>query len=87
MATGNRFDDVLALSRAQRDLPSPRDRRLRREAARVSQQAVADAVGASRESVAKWERGTRRPRGRRLVRYVSLLDVLAAETAARRKPA
>lgn len=61
---------------ALRGLPSPAMRRAIREAAGASQEDVGQAVGVHRETVSRWERGLRRPRGEQLVSYVELLDRL-----------
>jgi DNA-binding transcriptional regulator YiaG len=61
---------------AHQGLPAPPIRRALRQSAGLSQQDVADAVGATREAVSRWESGDRRPRGRLLICYVELLKVL-----------
>jgi DNA-binding transcriptional regulator YiaG len=58
------------------ELPQPDERRRLREAARLSQQDIADAVGATRAAVGHWETGFRSPRGRLLANYVDVLRVL-----------
>jgi transcriptional regulator with XRE-family HTH domain len=69
-------------ARAQRRLPEPAARRQLREAAGLTQQELARSVGVSREEVSRWESGRRSPRrGRTLLRYLTLLDLLAAEAA------
>jgi DNA-binding XRE family transcriptional regulator len=44
--------------------------------ARLTQAAVARSLGVNRESVARWEAGTRHPRGEVLRRYAALLEEL-----------
>lgn len=58
------------------DLPDPEERRRLREAAGLSQQEVADALGVTRAAVGHWETGSRSPRGRRLAEYVDVIRVL-----------
>jgi transcriptional regulator with XRE-family HTH domain len=65
--------------RQARRLPPPPLAKAIREAAGVSQQRLADELGVHRVSVARWELGLRRPRGRLLVAYIDLLDALRAE--------
>lgn len=52
-----------------------------RKVAGVSQADVARELGVNRVTVARWELGTRRPRGELLVRYCDLLDELSAAAA------
>jgi transcriptional regulator with XRE-family HTH domain len=66
--------------RRARRLPPPPLARAIRETAGVSQQRLADELGVHRVSVARWELGLRRPRGRLLVAYTDLLDALRRET-------
>ena len=47
-----------------------------RESVKVSQQEVADELGVHRVTVARWELGARRPRGRLLTAYTQLLRQL-----------
>lgn len=53
-----------------------------REAVGVSQQRLADELEVDRVTIARWESGDRTPRPESLVRYLDLLDRLAAETFA-----
>lgn len=69
-------DDLLRKARAQRSLPPPAVRRALREANGVSQGDVGGVLGVHRETVSRWERGERTPRGELLVAYVDLLDEL-----------
>lgn len=68
--------------RDRRDLPPPTVRRAIREAAGVSSQAVAQALGVTRQAVDNWERGRRSPRPPHLSAYAELLRTLAREVAA-----
>lgn len=68
--------------RSTRGLPSPALARAIREAAGVSQDRLAEELGVHRVTVARWEAGTRRPQGRRLAAYLSLLDALREEVEA-----
>ena len=72
-------DDVLAEVKYRRLLPAPQMLRAIRRSAGVSQAAVAEVCGVDRASVSRWESGTRRPSGPRLVAYMGLLEQLAAE--------
>ncbi len=58
------------------DLPPPARCKALREAAGLSQQEVAEAVGVTRQAVGHWETGARRPSGPILGRYVEALRVL-----------
>lgn len=71
--------DLIAEVRAHRRLPKPAEARAIRLAAGVAQTRLAGELGVNRVTLARWERGTRRPRGRLLERYVALLEALAAE--------
>jgi len=65
-----------AKRRAHRDLPPPALRRALREDAGLSQDDIAATMGVHRETVSRWERGLRTPRGDSLLNYVSLLGEL-----------
>ncbi|MGQ4386405.1 helix-turn-helix domain-containing protein [Streptomyces sp. SAS_270] len=54
-------------------LPSPKERRRRREAKSLSRAEVAARMGVTRETVRSWETGRTTPRGRRLEAYAELL--------------
>jgi DNA-binding transcriptional regulator YiaG len=73
------LEAALARGRARRRLPGPAARRQLRERAGLSQQAVAAALGVTREAVAQWESGRRSPRPATAMEYVTLLDRLARE--------
>jgi transcriptional regulator with XRE-family HTH domain len=73
------LDALLSRSRLRRDLPPPSIRRLLRERAGLSQEAIANVLGVTRPTVTRWELGARTPRNAALVRYSELLDRLAAE--------
>lgn len=63
--------------RVHLDLPSPDERRRLRISGGLSQQQLADIVGASRQAVSQWESGARMvPRGALLNRYVEALRAL-----------
>lgn len=62
--------------RSRPQLPSPAAARAIREAAEISQQALAEELGVHRVTVARWEAGQRRPRGSRRVAYAGLLEQL-----------
>lgn len=67
---------VRALLGAPVDLPEPAELRSLREAAGLSQQNLADAMGVTRAAVSHWETGTRSPRGELRYRYMSAISVL-----------
>ncbi|MDP9223659.1 MAG: helix-turn-helix transcriptional regulator [Actinomycetota bacterium] len=73
------LEDLLYEARMRRGLPDPAMRKLLRARAGVSQQAIADEVGCSREEISRYEAGRRTPRGRFLVAYVAVLDRLVRE--------
>jgi DNA-binding transcriptional regulator YiaG len=74
----NELNEILARSEARRRLPEPDDCRLLRRRAFITQQEIALVVGVDRATVARWESGARKPRGKQLTRYLSVLDALGA---------
>ena len=72
-------DDLLRISRTRRSLPPPAVARSIRHSADVTQAELAAALEVDRVTVARWEIGTRVPRGELRLRYVELLERLAAE--------
>jgi transcriptional regulator with XRE-family HTH domain len=62
--------------RVRRSLPTPAQRRLLRESAGLSQQALADLIGVSRQAVSHWETGLRDPAGAALIRYAEAIQAL-----------
>ncbi|MFE2551535.1 helix-turn-helix domain-containing protein [Streptomyces sp. NPDC059355] len=63
-------------------LPSPKERRRLREAAGLTYEAVATAVGVRTNTVRSWESGRTHPRGRKLDAYAALLRSPAPTPAA-----
>jgi transcriptional regulator with XRE-family HTH domain len=57
-------------------LPDPAARMAIRRAARVSRERIAEELGVQPLAVARWERGTRNPRGELRLRYAKLLSLL-----------
>jgi DNA-binding XRE family transcriptional regulator len=57
-------------------LPTPVQCRAIRIAANATQQDEADAVGVDRATIARWENGTRSPRGALARRYAEVLEAL-----------
>ena len=80
---GARQQDLRSLARQARRLPSPEMARAIRRAAGVSQEAIANEIGVSRQSVAFWESGARRPSTNHLGVYLRALDVLEEESGGR----
>lgn len=69
-------------------LPGPAQRMTIRQQARVSRERVADELDVTPLAVARWERGTREPRGELRLRYARLLRMLhEIVTAAQRDSA
>lgn len=69
--------------KASVELPPPEERRAIRISAGVVQQDIADAFQppVHRETVSRWERGERMPRGRNLIAYVTVLNELRKGSA------
>jgi DNA-binding transcriptional regulator YiaG len=76
--------NLVALVRAQRDLPAPEQRRRLRVQANISLQALGSQLSppVTAATVWHWEKGTRRPTGVRLLQYVQLLQALQRELVA-----
>ena len=70
---------LLEQVREYRRLPIPAVAREIRRAAHVSQDAVACELGVHRVTVARWETGTRSPRGPLRLAYAKLLSDLQRE--------
>jgi DNA-binding transcriptional regulator YiaG len=68
--------------KAARRLPPPAIARAIRDEAGVSQQAIADELGVGRVTIARWELGTRVPRGELRLAYIRVLDELRDAVAA-----
>ena len=62
--------------KARGELPPFAVARMIREAAEISQQRLGAEVGVTRMTVARWENGSRRPRGAHLLAYSRLLREL-----------
>lgn len=65
--------------RAARQLPSPHLAREIRRASGLTQGRIADDLGVHPVTLARWEAGTRAPRGAQRLAYARLLAALAAE--------
>jgi transcriptional regulator with XRE-family HTH domain len=72
MHMGTLADEVQLMA----TLPGPAERMAIRRRARVSRERVADELGVQPLAVARWERGTREPRGELRLRYARLLRML-----------
>jgi DNA-binding transcriptional regulator YiaG len=73
------FDDILTELRERKSLPTPHRRREIRRTVGLSQRTLAEAIGTSRSSLARWEAGAAWPRGAELQHYVRLLERLEIE--------
>lgn len=73
------LEQALDAARVRRRLPTPAARRHLRNSAGISQAAIAEAVGVSREAVSLWESGLRTPSPEHAERYLEVLDQLATE--------
>ena len=75
-----RTTDVVKRARARlaQEADPALGRRLRLQCG-LSQRDVGDVVGVNRVEICRWERGSRTPKGARLVRYRRLLVRLAQE--------
>lgn len=67
--------------RVSRTLPSPKVARMIRTTAGVSQERLAQELGVHRMTVARWEAGTRHPRGNYRAAYAGLLAQLRRAVA------
>jgi len=79
-AGGVNESDAVTLTTIRAWCATGKARRIREEA-RLSQQEVADTIGAARHSVSRWESGDRLPRTDVALRYAALL--LSIEAAQR----
>jgi transcriptional regulator with XRE-family HTH domain len=73
------IERALREARTRRSLPVPARRRSLRVGAGVTQAAVASVVGVTRPAIARYEQGSRTPRGVALERYLAVLERLANE--------
>lgn len=69
-------DQIRSRLRVRGDLPTPTERRAIREAAGLSRQELADAIGVTPAAVGHWEQGKRTPSGIYLDRYVEAIRTL-----------
>lgn len=67
---------ILMKARLASKLPTPDMCKALRVSCGVSAQEVAEAVGVTRQSVNRWERGERRPRGEALKAYAEVIHAL-----------
>jgi DNA-binding transcriptional regulator YiaG len=83
LQTTSTLDHLLAQGRARRrQRADPERGRLLRLRAGLTQEDFAALLGVDRSAVAKWERGTRAPRGTVLSAYHALLARLEGEARA-----
>lgn len=71
--------NVIDEARARRSLPAPALAKAIREAAGVSQSAIARSLGVTRMTVSRWEAGFCRPSPEHLNAYADILRTLDAE--------
>lgn len=71
-------DRLLDRVRLEQELPAPEVRRALRRAAGVTFDDIAGIAGVTRQAVARWENGTRRPRPDHLQIYARILTGLEA---------
>ena len=74
-AVSRKLTDMLQAARAVH-LPSPEVCRSLRLASGLTEEQVGELVGADRATVARWELGTRTPRGQLRERYAAVLSEL-----------
>lgn len=67
------MSNLMSEVEARASLPTPAVARAIREHAGASQENLARAVGVTRMSVCRWEKGTHRPRGLHLLAYAAVL--------------
>jgi DNA-binding transcriptional regulator YiaG len=79
------IETALERARLRRRLPDYRDRRIIRERARVTQVALARAVGVARPTVSRWETGSREPADEHLGAYIRMLDMFVYEIGSARQ--
>lgn len=72
----NLLRDYIEQARRERELPDPATRGAIRKRANVTQRQLAEALGVTRVTVARWEIGTRSPRGELLDDYLEALQEL-----------
>lgn len=77
----DKFTRAIAESRARKLLPHPVARRALRLHTGVTQAMIAEVIGVSRPSAARYEAGLITPRGEVLLRYIEVLNLLAVEAA------
>ena len=75
------MENLIDQVRVWRRLPAPAACRAIRLGAGVSQECLACEIGVHRVTVARWECGARKPRGRLLRRSVEVLEMLQRELA------
>jgi transcriptional regulator with XRE-family HTH domain len=74
------MDALMEEVRARRRLPEPVMRRAIRKAAGVSQKRAGEEINVTHQAIARYEDGSRTPRGPVLVAYVGLLEALREES-------
>lgn len=75
--------DLRTMVRQARRLPPPEMAKAIRRAAGVSQEAIANEIGVSRQTIAFWESGARRPSTSHLSAYLRALNMLEEESGGR----
>ena len=81
----SKIDALLDKPTTPDDLPEPAERKRLREAWKLSQGQVADALGVTRGSVSGWESGRWEPAGETRAQYIYLLNSIAERLSARQQ--
>jgi transcriptional regulator with XRE-family HTH domain len=75
------FDRAISIGQARRRLPTPDVRRHIRQAAGVSQRALAREVGVNVAQISRWENGVWSPSGHNAITYAAALKRLMEAVA------
>ena len=73
---------IITTSRTRRSLPDPAAAKAIRLAAHLTEKEIGTSVGVTAATVCRWERGTRKPRGRQRDAYAAVLSALGKELLA-----
>lgn len=73
---------IITTARTRRSLPDPPTAKAIRLAACLTEREIGSSVGVTAATVCRWERGTRKPRGRQRDAYAAVLNALGKELLA-----